>query len=250
MNIEEVLKDKHLENVIKSINREIMFIALVGSHGQKLDNKKSDIDIVIVIANTIDELLGIEHLNCSMPSIVNTHCNIISFNDLVQNLVYGIFEDIELIGLSNEFYSNISATGKLFLDNRKLFISKQIITSANKHALKQIDWINKSIDNDNKSKSMLHLIRTYITTLNILNNKFIWTTLDDFNDIDLLLSVKQGNYIDSNNNIKDNFWLLLDNYKNKINELIKISEIPDNIDLQKINQLVININKISINEVK
>ena len=38
--------------------------------------------------------------------------------------------------------------------------------------------------------------------------------------------------------------------KNKVNELIKISKIPDNIDLQKINQLVININKISINEVK
>ena len=106
MNIEEVLKDKHLENVIKSIDREIMFIALVGSHGQKLDNKKSDIDIVIVIANTIDELLGIEQFKCSMPSIVNTHCNIISFNDLVQNLVYGIFEDIELINSS----TNLSAT--------------------------------------------------------------------------------------------------------------------------------------------
>ena len=91
MNIEEVLKDKHLEDVIKSIDREIMFIALVGSHCQRLDNKKSDIDIILVVTNTVDELLGIKQFKYFIPNIINVHCNIISFKDLVQNLIYGIF---------------------------------------------------------------------------------------------------------------------------------------------------------------
>ena len=92
------------------------------------------------------------------------------------------------------------------------------------------------------SKHMMHLIRLYMMGIDIIKNERI-ITYRSGSEHDLLMSIRNGDYLDG---IKptDGFYEVFEDYKNRFDEASKSTKLPDNVDYNKINELLITMNEI------
>ena len=60
-------------------------------------------------------------------------------------------------------------------------------------------------------------------------------------DHDFLMSIRNGEYIDSNNQVKEEFFKIVDAYENKLQNLSLTTKLPDKPNYDKIDKMMLNI---------
>lgn len=114
---------------------------------------------------------------------------------------------------------------------------QSIIRSYNKNSKR-----NEYAASHNKiGKHMMHLIRLYLMCFDILEKGQVITYREK--DRDYLLEIRNGRYLDENDQPTDEFYDIVDKYEARLDELACKSKLPDNPDVEAINALRMKINR-------
>ena len=105
------------------------------------------------------------------------------------------------------------------------------IGKRNKHA----------IEKGKLGKHMMHLIRLYMMCLDILEKEEIITYREK--EHDLLMDIRNGKYLDSNDQPIPEFYEMVDDYEKKLDYAKLNTSLPDNPDYKKINKFMMSVNE-------
>lgn len=104
------------------------------------------------------------------------------------------------------------------------------IGKRNKHA----------IEHDKLGKHMMHLIRLYLMCFDILENEKIVTYRPER---EFLLSIRNGAYLDENDQPIPEFYELVDEYEKRLKYAKENTSLPDRPDYNRINEFVASVNE-------
>ena len=105
------------------------------------------------------------------------------------------------------------------------------IGKRNKHAL----------EHGKIAKHMMHLIRLYMMCLDILEKEKIITYRED--EHDLLMNIRNGKYIDNNNQPIPEFFEMVDEYEKRLEFAKNNTNLPDNPNYKEIKEFVASVNE-------
>lgn len=99
----------------------------------------------------------------------------------------------------------------------------------------------KAIEHNKLGKHMMHLVRLYLMCFDILENGEIHTYRDK--DHNLLMSIRNGEYLDSNRQPIPEFYELVNSLEKRLDYASKNTDLPDKPNIDKIKDLVESINE-------
>lgn len=114
---------------------------------------------------------------------------------------------------------------------------KSIVSSYNKIGKRN----EKAITHNKLGKHMMHLIRLYMMCLDILEKEKIVTYREV--EHDLLMDIRNGKYLDSNDQPISEFYEMVNDYEKKLDYAKLNTNLPDNPDYKKINEFVVSVNE-------
>ena len=226
--------------------------ATVGSTAYGLSTSTSDVDYMGIVVPPIDYYIGIKTFGWGSGTKVEKKENEeYTFYELKKFISLAIRFNpnvIPLLFLKEEFYNIITPEGKMLLDCRDAFLSKNAIKPLLGYAGGQKDRIfHENTEKLGENRKQLVKKFGYDTkyamhTLRILNmaKEFFETgKLNVFRENEaerkFLISVKEGKY-----SLEEWFQFYFD----KLDEVYQASEhvsLPDEPDYEKINEICINI---------
>ena len=98
-----------------------------------------------------------------------------------------------------------------------------------------------AIEHGKLSKHMMHLIRLYLMCLDILEHEEIITYREK--DLGLLMDIRNGKYLDSNNQPTNDFFEMVDDFENKLEYAKQNTSLPDKPNYKAINEFVMSVNE-------
>lgn len=98
-----------------------------------------------------------------------------------------------------------------------------------------------AIEHNKLGKHMMHLIRLYMMCLDILENKEIVTFRSK--EHDLLMSIRNGKYLDANRQPIPEFFEMVDEYEKKMQYAKENTDLPEKPDYKKIQEFVMDVNE-------
>lgn len=114
---------------------------------------------------------------------------------------------------------------------------KSIVSSYNKIGKRN----EKAITHNKLGKHMMHLIRLYMMCLDILEKEQIVTYREA--EHDLLMDIRNGKYLDSNDQPIPKFYEMVDDYEKKLDYAKLNTSLPDSPDYKNINEFVMSVNE-------
>ncbi|MCM1133351.1 MAG: nucleotidyltransferase domain-containing protein [Ruminococcus flavefaciens] len=239
------------------LGKNIILLGLGGSHAYGTENENSDLDIRGCALNSREELLCGE--NFEQVTDVPTDTTIYSFMKLIRLLTSCNPNTIEILGLKPEHYIYLSEQGREMLDNRHMFLSRMAVKSFGGYATAQFHRLsNKSegiaLGKRNKNailhnkigKHMMHLVRLYLMCIDILEKGEIITYREA--EHDLLMSIRNGGFLDSESQPTDDFFALVDDYKKRLEYAGENTDLPEKPDYRQIRDFVISVNERIVTE--
>ncbi len=100
---------------------------------------------------------------------------------------------------------------------------------------------NKKKDDNHLNKHAMHLIRLFMMAIDILEKCEIRTRRTD--DLPLLLAIRRGEYMQADGTFSPAFYEMLDEYEHRLDEAAARTTLPDNPDMDKVEQFVERINR-------
>ena len=119
---------------------------------------------------------------------------------------------------------------------------KSIVSSYNRIGKRN----EKAMSHDKLGKHMAHLLRLYMMCIDILQKEEIITYRSE--EHDLLMSIRNGEYLDSNKQPSPAFYNLLNEYEKQLEYAKKNTSLPDVPDYKKINEFKMYVNERIIKE--
>ena len=92
----------------------------------------------------------------------------------------------------------------------------------------------------------MHLIRLFMMGIDILQNGEIRTHRPK-DDLTLLMSIRDGEYMEEGR-LSNGFYDILADYEDRFEQVERTSTLPDNPDMDKIEELVEDINRHAVLE--
>ena len=114
---------------------------------------------------------------------------------------------------------------------------KSIVSSYNKFGRRN----EKAVAHDKLGKHMAHLIRLYMMCIDILEKEEIVTYREK--ERDLLMSIRNGEYLDGNRQPIPEFYDLLNEYEKRFDYAKRNTSLPEKPDYKKINDFRISVNE-------
>lgn len=134
--------------------------------------------------------------------------------------------------LESEIFMDISLKHYPLRDYRSLWNEIHAIVKAyNKFGGRNA----KAAAHDKLGKHMAHLIRLYLMCFDILEYGEIITYREG--DHELLMSIRNGDYLDENKQPIDKFYRMVDQFETKLIYLAEHTNLPDNVDINAINDI-------------
>ena len=147
-------------------------------------------------------------------------------------------DDSDRDGFSKEIYMDINACHLPVRDfNRILKTSRQVVLDFDKIGFRNL----KAYQHKKISKHMMHLVRLLLMGIEILDTHEVHTYREK--DHDLLMSIRNGNYINENEEPTAAFFRLCDELSKKLDDSLSHTTLPDEMDQDKIDEFVMNVNK-------
>lgn len=98
----------------------------------------------------------------------------------------------------------------------------------------------KAMTHDKLGKHMMHLVRLYLMCFDILEKGEIITYREK--EHDFLMSIRNGAYLDENRQPTSEFYEIVDEYERKLDWLKDHTDLPEDVDEEKIKDLIEGIN--------
>lgn len=114
---------------------------------------------------------------------------------------------------------------------------KAIVSSYNKIGKRN----EKAMSHDKLGKHMAHLLRLYMMCIDILEKEEIITYRTE--EHDLLMSIRNGEYLDDNRQPLSEFYDLLNEYEKRFEYAQKNTSLPDVPDYKRINEFKMSVNE-------
>jgi predicted nucleotidyltransferase len=147
-------------------------------------------------------------------------------------------DDSERDGYDTEIYMDVQLTHYPLRDYCNLWNELQNTV----HQYNKIGKRNENAITHNKiAKHSMHLIRLYLMCLDLLENGEIVTYRE--REHELLMDIRNGKYIDSNNEVADEFYDIVDEYEKRMEYAVKNTELPDEPDYKAIDEFVASVNE-------
>jgi len=103
---------------------------------------------------------------------------------------------------------------------------------------------NKKKDDNHLNKHAMHLVRLFMMAIDILEKGEIRTHRTD--DLELLKSVRRGDFQKANGTYEKEFYDLLSDYEKRLEVATAKTILPDNPDMEKVEQFVEYVNRKAI----
>lgn len=103
---------------------------------------------------------------------------------------------------------------------------------------------NKKKDDNHLNKHAMHLVRLYLMCLDILEKEDIITYRE--NDLDMLRSIRAGEYQKSDGTYRNEFFELIDELDRKLNYAKENTSLPSHPDMKKVEEFVMAVNRRAI----
>lgn len=100
---------------------------------------------------------------------------------------------------------------------------------------------SKAIEHGKLAKHMMHLIRLYLMCIDILKDGSIVTYRQK--DLPLLMSIRNGDYLDENNQPTPAFFNLVESLQADMEVWAQKTELPDKPDADRIDRFVMEVNE-------
>lgn len=104
----------------------------------------------------------------------------------------------------------------------------------------------KAIEHNKLGKHMCHLVRLYLMCFDILEKGEIITFREK--EHDLLMSIRNGEYLDENRQPISEFYELVDDLEKRLDYDKENTLLPDEVDMEKVNDLFAEINELVVNQ--
>lgn len=102
----------------------------------------------------------------------------------------------------------------------------------------------QAIEHGKLAKHMMHLIRLYIMCIDILEKEEIITYREK--EHDLLMDIRNGKYLDSNDQPTDGFYDLLNEWQKRFEYAKENTSLPEKPDYKKAEELLIYLNELAL----
>ena len=129
----------------------IIFLTLGGSYSYGTNVETSDVDVRGCALNTPSDLLGLT--NFEQVVHTQTDTTVYSFNKLIKLLLNCNPNTIEMLGCKPEHYFLLTDTGRMMIENRKLFMSKRAVHSFGGYATQQLRRLENALARDKMPQS-------------------------------------------------------------------------------------------------
>lgn len=106
----------------------------------------------------------------------------------------------------------------------------------------------KAIAHDKLGKHMMHLVRLYLMCFDILEQGEIITYREK--EHDFLMSIRNGEFLDENRQPIEEFYKIVNEYEKKLDYLKEHTALPDEVDMNKVTDLVEEINGMVVSQSK
>ena len=104
---------------------------------------------------------------------------------------------------------------------------------------------NNKKDEAHLNKHAMHLIRLYLMAIDIFEKEEIITYRE--NDLELLLEIRNGKYMNNDGTYQQTFFELLDEYEKRLDYAVKNSSLPAQPDYKLVEEFVMHVNERVIN---
>jgi hypothetical protein len=174
-------------------------------------------------------LKTLEHMQTNFNSV---------YSQMSDDSIKLYIDDSERDGYDTEIYMDVQLTHYPLRDYCNLWNELQNTV----HQYNKIGKRNENAITHNKiAKHSMHLIRLYLMCLDLLENGEIVTYRE--REHELLMDIRNGKYIDSNNEVADEFYDIVDEYEKRMEYAVKNTELPDEPDYKAIDEFVASVNE-------
>lgn len=104
----------------------------------------------------------------------------------------------------------------------------------------------KAIEHNKLGKHMCHLVRLYLMCFDILEKGEIITFREK--EHDLLMSIRNGEYLDENRQPISEFYELVDDLEKRLDYDKENTLLPNEVNMEKVNDLFAEINELVVNQ--
>lgn len=230
------------------VEKHLVYLVETGSRAYGTNMVNSDTDYRGVCVPPISYYLGTDSFGTYNKStgdnIRNTGEDIdyvvMSLNKFVQSCVKGTPNDIELLFVDDENIKVMTEIGKELRENRHLFLTKKVRNRFGGYAERQKKMMEKSNRVElveqygYDTKMFMHSVRLYDMAIEVLNTGDLKTKRDNAY---YLKELRNGKYT------LDEALSLLDRMEVMLNTAYEDSKLPDEVDIVKVNDLLIRLNK-------
>ena len=98
-----------------------------------------------------------------------------------------------------------------------------------------------AVEHNKLAKHMMHLVRLYLMCFDILENGEIVTYREK--EHDFLMSIRAGKYLDEQRQPTPEFYKIVDELEKKLELLSVKTDLPEKVDMRKINDFVMSVNE-------
>lgn len=105
---------------------------------------------------------------------------------------------------------------------------------------------NRKKDDNHLNKHAMHLIRLFMMAIDILEKGEIRTHRTE--DVDLLVQIRSGGFQNDDKTFSGEFYDLLADYENRLEQATKRSVLPDHPDMEKIGKFVEYVNRRTVED--
>ena len=231
-----------------NLGKQVMFLTIGGSHAYGTNVEGSDVDIRGVALNTEHELLGMDTFDHWVDETTDT--TVFSFNKAIKLMCSGNPNMLEQLGNADDLVISYHPATKLLMDNKKLFLSRQVVYSFGgfadklfKKAVTLGEWCNQhpedQITKKRMNKTIMNMIRLYLMVFDILEKGEIITNRAENHD--LLMMARNGEFQAANGYIKHDVKDFHKEYEKRLQYDKANTALPDTIDRNRVNELVMTV---------
>jgi predicted nucleotidyltransferase len=100
---------------------------------------------------------------------------------------------------------------------------------------------NKKKDDEHLNKHAMHLVRLYLMCIDIIEKEEIITYRE--NDLDLLMSIRNGKYQKEDSTFYMEFFDMVTDYENRMNYAAENTSLPETPDYKRVEEFVMSVNE-------
>lgn len=104
---------------------------------------------------------------------------------------------------------------------------------------------NRKKDDAHLNKHAMHLVRLYLMCIDILEKEEIITYRED--DLDLLMSIRNGAYQNEDSTYKPEFKELIDDLKKRLDYAKENTSLPEHPNMKQVEEFVMSVNRRALN---